>query len=122
MEIDLTEAIETGAAPLWYDANPDHPIRDCDEWDLCKALARRAIEAARPDIERAVREQVAKDIETELAAAIRGNPDRRTRSPRQEMAYRVSAHIARGGACVANPKGVSNTALATKEDQNDAHR
>lgn len=51
-----------------------------------------------------VRERVALDIETELAAIIRDAP---TRSPRRELAYRTAAHIARGGACIANPRGVN---------------
>lgn len=55
------------------------------------------------EIEREVREKVAREIEAELAAVER---DARTRSPREIAAYRTAAHIARGGACVANPKGL----------------
>lgn len=79
---------------------------DEDETPDVVVMHPECLERDRADRAGSLREQVARDIETELAAAIRGNPDQRTRSPRQEMAYKISAHIARGGACVANPKGV----------------
>lgn len=118
-ELDLTEAITAAAARLYQ---AEHGATTSVSADAMFAgiaemappvagyyldQARYLVEAVAPLIEAAVREQVARDIETELAAAIRSYPDQRTCSPRQEMAYKVSAHIARGGACVANPKGAA---------------
>lgn len=70
---------------------------------LVNGIAHQAAFKAR---ERRVRERVAKDIETEFAAVKRGWP-KHARYGREEMAYRTAAHIARGGACVANPKGAN---------------
>lgn len=80
MSLDLTAAIEAGAAPIWYESNPDMPIRECDEWDYCKSLARQAIEAARPVIERAVREQAAQELITWADEGAVGIPGTRRRT------------------------------------------
>ena len=57
--------------------------------------------------EREIREQVALDIETEGRAAHRNAG--KSHSSREDLAYRTSAHIARGGVCVANPHGIKGT-------------
>ena len=62
MELDLTEAIEAAAAPIWHESNPGYPIRDCDTWDECKKLAREVLESAAPIIERQVRQKIAADL------------------------------------------------------------
>jgi hypothetical protein len=67
----------------------------------------------RAERERALREQIAKDIEIEAAATKRGRLATKQRAPREEMAFQVSAHITRGGSCLANPKGVPNRAEET---------
>lgn len=71
MSTDLTDAIEALAAELWYDANPDMPIRGCDAWQECIGLARRALNRAAPLIEASVRAKVAEEIEARGQAILR---------------------------------------------------
>lgn len=66
--------------------------------------------------ERALREQIAKDIEMEAEATKQSRLATRQRAPREEAAFRVSAHIARGGWCLANPNGVANRAATGTEE------
>lgn len=63
-ELDLTEAVVIVARDLWYESNPDHPIRDCDAWQECLSQARRMLKAAAPPIVAATRAKVAEEIKT----------------------------------------------------------
>lgn len=63
MTADIGAAVEAMARLVWQEANPDYPIRDCDEWQSCLREARRYLTAAMPHIERQVREKVAQEIE-----------------------------------------------------------
>lgn len=84
--------------PVWEHKSA---IEHCNCWIV--ADAKRDVAIVAP----LIREQVAQDIETELEALQRHR--QQARSEREERAYRTSAHIARGGACVANPHGAGGT-------------
>jgi len=79
-ELDLTEAIEAAAVPIWQANNPDYPIdRESDAWEACQQEARDLIEVALPHIERAVRSQVAQELLDWAHSLDRDNPNLRTK-------------------------------------------
>lgn len=65
---NANEAIEALASELWSDSNPDMPVRDCDAWQECIGLARRALNRAAPILEANVRAKIAEEAEVEWAS------------------------------------------------------
>lgn len=120
-DLDLAEAIEAATeaisasadasrehgqkCPMWTRRAKQPPYTSCDCWYLpqARAKAKTMVEAARPHIERAVREQVAKDIEalSDGAEVWSGN---------EERAYLEAAAIARGESSVSTAKAVDHDA------------
>lgn len=99
---ELDEAIEVAAAELWHDANPGMPIRDCDAWQECVGIARRAVSKAAEVVVAATRRQIAERADR-LATALADiaqlahdiNDTRLTPSTRADRALAIQADALR---------------------------